>query len=121
VTGVGPGSRVVDEEQFGPVIPLISYDSVEQAVAMANDSVYGLGASVWSADVERAEAVADQLEAGTTWVNTHFASLGPEQPLAGVKLSGIGVEGGPWGLEEFTDPQVRYVNLVAAGPKEGDV
>jgi acyl-CoA reductase-like NAD-dependent aldehyde dehydrogenase len=110
VTGVGRGSRVVDEEQFGPVIPLIAYRDVDDAVEQANDTMYGLGASVWSADVERAEAVADRIEAGHTWVNTHFASLGPEQPLLGVKWSGVGIEGGPWGLEAFTDAHLRYVH-----------
>ncbi len=109
VTGVGRGSRIVDEEQFGPVIPLIAYRDVDDAVEQANDTMYGLGASVWSADEERAEVVADRVEAGHTWVNTHFASLGPEQALVGVKWSGMGIEGGPWGMEAFTDPHLRYV------------
>ncbi|GAA0985691.1 aldehyde dehydrogenase family protein [Acrocarpospora macrocephala] len=114
VTGVGKGMRVVDEEQFGPVIPVIRYTDVHDAIEQANSTMYGLGSSVWSADLARAEAIADRLEAGTSWINTHFASIGPEQTLSGVKWSGIGVEGGRWGLEEFTDPHLRYVDLAAA-------
>ena len=114
ITGVGEGCRVVDEEQFGPVIPVIRYESVDDAVSQANGTMYGLGSSVWSADLDRAAAVADRLQAGHSWINTHFASVGPGQALAGVKWSGIGIEGGPWGLEQFADPHLRYVNLVTS-------
>ena len=101
------GMRVVDEEQFGPVLPVIVYDSVEEAVAAANDSDFGLGGSVWSSDLDRAEAVARQLECGSAWVNAH-TMLSPTQPFGGLKWSGLGVENGVWGVNAFTDVQVVH-------------
>ncbi|GAA0985741.1 aldehyde dehydrogenase family protein [Acrocarpospora macrocephala] len=109
VSGAVEGMRVVDEEQFGPLMPVIRYDDLEDAIRRANATPYGLGASAWSADVDRAVAVADRLEAGQVWVNTHFATLGPPQPVVGTKHSGLGVEKGHWGLASFTDVRVRYV------------
>lgn len=106
LTGVDDGDPVVDQEQFGPVLPVVPYRDVEDAVRRANASSYGLGGSVWSADPERAWAVADRLECGTVWVNGH-ALLGPDQPVGGMKCSGIGLEGGRLGLTEYTAAQVR--------------
>ncbi|MEV0016301.1 aldehyde dehydrogenase family protein [Streptomyces tendae] len=94
---VPPDSPVVTEEQFGPVLPVLPYDSLDDAVEAANGTRYALGGSVWSADPERAEAVADRLECGTAWIN-HHAELSLAQPFAGAKESGVGVAGGPWGL-----------------------
>ncbi|GII56814.1 aldehyde dehydrogenase [Planotetraspora thailandica] len=102
LTGVGDGVRIVDEEQFGPALPVIAFDDVEDALARANASTFGLGGSVWSGDADRATAVAARLESGMSWVNTHTA-LSAGQPFAGVKWSGLGVEGGLWGLDGFTD------------------
>jgi acyl-CoA reductase-like NAD-dependent aldehyde dehydrogenase len=102
---VAEGVRIVDEEQFGPVLPVISYRDVDDAVARANDTTYGLGGSVWSSDVERALDVAGRLECGTAWVNTHLG-LSPDVPFGGAKWSGIGVENGHWGLETFSEIQV---------------
>ncbi|MEU4143015.1 aldehyde dehydrogenase family protein [Streptomyces parvulus] len=107
VTGVREGVRLVDEEQFGPALPVMSFDDVDEAVARANDSAYGLGASVWGADTDRAAGIARRLEAGNTWVNTHVA-LAPHQPFAGWKSSGVGIEGGHWGLESFSAVQLAY-------------
>ena len=107
VTGVEDGSRLVDEEQFGPALPVIPYDRVEDAVGRANASPYGLGASVWSDDTDRARAVLNQLETGMAWVNAHVA-VAPHQPFGGIKYSGIGVENGPWGVESFTDLQMVH-------------
>jgi acyl-CoA reductase-like NAD-dependent aldehyde dehydrogenase len=107
LTGAAEGTRIVDEEQFGPALPVLTYRDVDEVVARANATMYGLSGSVWSADPDRAAAVADQLECGTAWVNAHLA-LGPHQPFGGVKWSGLGVENGPWGLAGFTDIQVRY-------------
>lgn len=90
-------SPVVTEEQFGPVLPVLPYGSLDEAVEAANDTCYGLGGSVWGTDVDRAEAVADRLECGTAWIN-HHAELSLAQPFAGVRESGVGVAGGPWGL-----------------------
>ncbi|TRV81075.1 aldehyde dehydrogenase family protein [Streptomyces sp. 130] len=97
LTGVPPGSAVVTEEQFGPVLPVLPYGSVDEAVDAANGTGFGLGGSVWGTDLDRAEAVADRLECGTAWIN-HHAELSLAQPFAGIKDSGVGVAGGPWGL-----------------------
>ncbi|MFE2457624.1 aldehyde dehydrogenase family protein [Streptomyces sp. NPDC059402] len=90
-------SPVVTEEQFGPVLPVLPYDSLDEAVRAANDTGFGLGGSVWGTDLDRAAAVADRLECGTAWIN-HHAELSLAQPFAGAKGSGVGVAGGPWGL-----------------------
>lgn len=102
--------RLVDEEQFGPALPVIPYVDVDDAIAQANHRVFGLGASVWTSDLRRADAVADRLEAGQVWINTHQATLGFGQPLTGVKHSGLGIEKGLWGLESFTEIQTRFVD-----------
>jgi len=94
---VPSGSPVVTEEQFGPVLPVLPYRSLDEAVEAANDTGFGLGGSVWGTDLDRAEAVADRLECGTAWIN-HHAELSLAQPFAGIKESGVGVAGGPWGL-----------------------
>ncbi|MFJ7273765.1 aldehyde dehydrogenase family protein [Kitasatospora sp. NPDC098663] len=94
---VPAGSPVVTEEQFGPVLPVLPYRSVDEAVEAANDTGFGLGGSVWGTDLDRAEAVADRLECGTAWIN-HHAELSLAQPFAGIKESGVGVAGGPWGF-----------------------
>jgi acyl-CoA reductase-like NAD-dependent aldehyde dehydrogenase len=107
LTEVADGIRIVDEEQFGPVLPVVAYRDLEAAVAAANSTHFGLDASVWSADPERAAAVARRLECGTAWINTHLAQ-GPAQPFGGAKWSGIGVENGPWGLAGFTQLQTLY-------------
>ncbi|EYT82217.1 aldehyde dehydrogenase, partial [Streptomyces sp. Tu 6176] len=97
LTDVPPGSPVVTEEQFGPVLPVLPYRDLDEAVEAANSTGYGLGGSVWGTDLDRAEAVADRLECGTAWIN-HHAELSLAQPFAGIKDSGVGVAGGPWGL-----------------------
>jgi len=108
VRDIPEDARVVREEQFGPILPVLRYSSVDDVIARANDSPYGLGATVWSADVERAYQVASRIEAGTVWVNKHM-DLSPEIPFAGAKQSGHGTEMGQEGLEEFT--QSRVVNM----------
>ncbi|MEV5201841.1 aldehyde dehydrogenase family protein [Streptomyces sp. NPDC053720] len=90
-------SPVVTDEQFGPVLPVLPYRSLDEAVEAANDTGFGLGGSVWGTDLDRAEAVADRLECGTAWIN-HHAELSLAQPFAGIKESGVGIAGGPWGL-----------------------
>ncbi|MEU1659553.1 aldehyde dehydrogenase family protein [Streptomyces griseofuscus] len=97
LTDVPPDSAVVTEEQFGPVLPVLPYRSLDEAVDAANGTGFGLGGSVWGTDLDRAEAVADRLECGTAWIN-HHAELSLAQPFAGIKNSGVGVAGGPWGL-----------------------
>jgi acyl-CoA reductase-like NAD-dependent aldehyde dehydrogenase len=107
LSGMSDGSRIVDEEQFGPALPVVSYRDLGDAVDRANATHFGLSGSVWGADAGRAAEVAAQLECGTAWVNTHLA-LAPQQPFGGFKWSGIGVENGPWGLAEFTELQVVH-------------
>ncbi|GAA2465555.1 aldehyde dehydrogenase family protein [Actinocorallia cavernae] len=97
LTDVPPDSPVVTEEQFGPVLPVLPYRSLDEAIDAANGTGFGLGGSVWGTDLDRAEAVADRLECGTAWIN-HHAELSLAQPFAGIKNSGVGVAGGPWGL-----------------------
>jgi acyl-CoA reductase-like NAD-dependent aldehyde dehydrogenase len=99
------GAQLVDEEQFGPVLPLIKYSHPQDAVAHANASSYGLGGSIWSKNSERAWELAKSMQSGTVWVNKH-GHLQPHVPFGGSNLSGIGVELGEEGLQEFTQVQV---------------
>ncbi|MFJ3956653.1 aldehyde dehydrogenase family protein [Arthrobacter sp. NPDC090010] len=105
VTDIADDSELVQQEQFGPVLPVIRYDDVEDAVAMANAASVGLGASVWSSDRERALQVASRLEAGTVWVNSH-GGLHPMVPFGGVKQSGYGLEFGVEGLKAVSASQI---------------
>jgi len=105
VRDIEDGSRLVDEEQFGPVLPLIRFKDADEAVARANASDYGLGGSIWTGDMERAYQLAEQLDAGTVWINKHL-DLAPHIPFGGAKLSGVGSELGEAGLAEFTQLQV---------------
>jgi acyl-CoA reductase-like NAD-dependent aldehyde dehydrogenase len=104
--------RVVAEEQFGPVIPVIRYRTVDEAIRRANALEVGLGGSVWGNDPEVAAGYATRLECGTAWVNQHGA-LHPMAPFGGVKSSGIGVEFNVDGLKEYTTTQV--VNVARDG------
>jgi acyl-CoA reductase-like NAD-dependent aldehyde dehydrogenase len=105
LTDAADGTAIVDEEQFGPALPVIAYRDLDETIERANATSYGLGASVWATDTERGEQIARRLEAGSAWVNTH-AALAPHLPFGGLKWSGIGVENGPWGYKSFTDMQV---------------
>jgi acyl-CoA reductase-like NAD-dependent aldehyde dehydrogenase len=97
--------RIVHEEPFGPIVPLLKWSGSDDAIVeRANDSLTGLGASVWSADAARAEKMARQLQAGSVWVNTHFY-LSPKVPFGGHKNSGIGMEWGLVGLKSWCNPQ----------------
>jgi len=100
-------ARLVTEEQFGPVLPVMRYTDVNEVIARANSTTYGLGNSVWSASVEKASAVANQLDSGSVWINKH-GDIGPDTPFAGAKMSGVGIEMGMHGLLEFT--QAKVVN-----------
>ncbi len=104
---VSDGTRIVDEEQFGPALPVIPYRDIDDAVDRANATHFGLSGSVWGGDADRAAQVAERLECGTAWVNTHLA-LAPHQPFGGAKWSGLGVENGTWGYYGFTELQVLH-------------
>ena len=108
VRDISDGTRLVDEEQFGPVLPVIKFKDADDAVARANASPWGLGGSVWSSDPARAYALAEKLDAGTVWINKH-AELDPTIPFGGAKQSGLGTELGEDGLREFT--QLKVINI----------
>jgi len=101
-------ARVVVEEAFGPVLPLLRFHDVDEVVERANNTEYGLAGAVWSADVDQAVEIAHRLETGTVWINHNLEST-PQTPLAGHKQSGYGVENGAAGLLEFTQPKAIYI------------
>ncbi|HVJ54901.1 MAG TPA: aldehyde dehydrogenase family protein [Aliidongia sp.] len=107
VRDIPDDARLVREEQFGPVLPVLRYSDVNDAIARANDTDYGLGATVWSSNPDRALEVARQLDAGVVWINTHL-DITPDMPMAGAKQSGHGAELGQQGLEEYT--QLKIIN-----------
>lgn len=107
-------SRVVVEEAFGPVLPLLKFHDVDEVVARANDSEYGLAGAVWSNDVDQAMAIAHRLDTGTVWINQNLQST-PFTPLAGAKQSGFGQENGVAGLLEFTRSKSIYIPKKPAG------
>jgi acyl-CoA reductase-like NAD-dependent aldehyde dehydrogenase len=109
VRDIGDDARLVREEQFGPVLPVMSYDDLDDAIARANDTDYGLGGSVWTSNVERGFEVASRVQSGTVWVNMTM-DLPYDVPFRGAKQSGIGVERGQEGLEEYT--QARVVSML---------
>jgi acyl-CoA reductase-like NAD-dependent aldehyde dehydrogenase len=108
VTDVTDGIRLVDEEQFGPILPIIRYTDVEDALARANSGENGLGGSIWSSDITAATALASRLETGTAWVNDH-ATISPDAPFGGAKQSGVGTEFGLYGLEEYMQLQTLRI------------
>lgn len=103
---ISDGVRIVDEEQFGPALPVVAYRDEQDAIDRANRSTFGLTASVWSADPVRAAQLAAQLDCGQVSINNHGTGVQPHLPYGGHKWSGIGVENGPWGLDGFSDLQV---------------
>lgn len=105
VADIDPSNPLVVEEQFGPALPIIRYSTLEEAIEQANSLDVGLGASVWSPNRERALEVAEQLEAGTVWINNHGA-VDPRVPFGGVKSSGYGVEFGVDGLKALGTPHI---------------
>ncbi|HOK12566.1 MAG TPA: aldehyde dehydrogenase family protein, partial [Ottowia sp.] len=95
-------ARCVREEVFGPVCHIAPFDSEEEVVRRANDSDYGLAATVWTTNLSRTHRVAPQLHVGIVWVNTWF-SRDLRTPFGGTKLSGIGREGGRWSLDFYSE------------------
>ncbi|TDQ62066.1 acyl-CoA reductase-like NAD-dependent aldehyde dehydrogenase [Maritalea mobilis] len=108
VADIEQDARLVEEEQFGPALPIVKYHDVDEAVKMANASPMGLGGSVWSSDKSKAKQIANRLECGSVWINNHGA-IQPNAPFGGVKQSGIGLEFGMEGLKEFTVTQTVFV------------
>ncbi len=114
VIGVAAGCPLVDEEQFGPVVPVMAFDTVDQAVAEANATPFGLGGSIWSRDVDGARAIGGDLEVGTVWINQH-GRFDPTVPMPMIKESGIGVDYAEYGLRE----QTQLHAYVAPPPEQG--
>ena len=108
VSDIPDDAAVVQEEQFGPVLPVLSYTDVEDALARINDSIFGLGASVWSRNPDRAVRIGENIVSGTLWINRHM-SVDPSVPFRGARQSGIGAELGEAGLHEFSQAQVVNV------------
>jgi acyl-CoA reductase-like NAD-dependent aldehyde dehydrogenase len=101
-------SRVVREEAFGPILPMLKFSNIDDVIDRANASEYGLGGSVWSKDADKAMEIARRMETGTVWINQNL-SLRPDAPFAGHKHSGFGVENGLEGLLEYMAPQAVHV------------
>ena len=110
LTDVGPGMPAYEEEVFGPVAAIISAEDDDDAVRIANDSTFGLGAAVFTADLEKGQRIAEtELEAGFCCVND-FVRSDPRLPFGGIKESGYGRELGEMGIREFTNPKTIFVN-----------
>jgi acyl-CoA reductase-like NAD-dependent aldehyde dehydrogenase len=108
VRDIADTAKLVREEQFGPVLPVLRFSDIDNVIARANDSDFGLGGSVWSSNQDRAFKVAARINSGTVWVNKHL-DIGLDIPFAGAKQSGLGAEMGQEGLEEFT--QATIINI----------
>lgn len=108
VTGVSEGTTLVDGEQFGPLLPILPFDHIDEAIERANATKFGLGGSIWTSDVERGTLLARQLHCGVAWVNQHGVLPG-DFPVGGLKQSGLGSSQGDWGYREFS--QVRVVSV----------
>lgn len=106
-------SRVVQEEAFGPILPMMRFDDLDEVIGRANDTEYGLAGAVWSADIAKAQDVAARMETGTVWINQNL-QMTPRTPLAGAKQSGFGAENGLYGLAEFTQLKAVYIPKSAA-------
>jgi len=113
LAGARDGMPVLAEETFGPVAAVRRVADADEAVAVANSSVYGLGASVWTANVARGESIARSIESGAVFVNAMVAS-DPRLPFGGVKQSGYGRELGPFGIREFTNIQTIWIGPATA-------
>jgi aldehyde dehydrogenase (NAD+) len=106
---------IAQEEIFGPVLSVIRYNGVDEAIRIANDSIYGLAGSVWSSDAIRARDVASRMQTGSIWINSHHM-ITPATPFGGYKQSGLGREFGPWGLGEYLE--TKYVRVEQLAPKD---
>jgi acyl-CoA reductase-like NAD-dependent aldehyde dehydrogenase len=114
VRGLTDDAELVRSEQFGPVMPVLSYDTVDEVVVRANATPFGLGATVWTSDYRRGAEVARRLEVGTAWVNRHL-DLAPDVPFGGAKESGIGHENGIEGLKGVMQLKILNIEKGAAG------
>jgi aldehyde dehydrogenase (NAD+) len=109
-TGVRPDMRIAQEEIFGPVLSVIPFDDVDEAIRIGNDTMYGLAAAVWTKDVSKAHRMARALKAGTVWVNTYL-SLDSHAPFGGFKQSGFGRELGKYSADLYTEIKTVWMQL----------
>ncbi|QYB00167.1 aldehyde dehydrogenase family protein (plasmid) [Rhodococcus sp. USK10] len=105
VRDIVEGSELVDDEQFGPILPVIKFDTADEVLQRSNNTAFGLGGSVWSSDADRAQEVARRVDAGTVWINKH-ADIAPHIPFGGAKMSGVGSEFAQEGFVEFSQRTV---------------
>jgi acyl-CoA reductase-like NAD-dependent aldehyde dehydrogenase len=110
LTGVKPTMTVACEEVFGPVLSVIPFDTEDEAVALANDSRYGLAGAVWTKDIHRGHRVAHAMRTGTVWINA-YRVVGPDVPFGGYGLSGLGRENGVGAVREYTQTKAIWVEL----------
>jgi succinate-semialdehyde dehydrogenase/glutarate-semialdehyde dehydrogenase len=104
--GVGKGMKVLTEETFGPVAPIISFDTVDEGIALANDTEFGLAAYFYARDISTVWKVAEEIESGMVGINTGLVSTA-EAPFGGIKSSGLGREGSKFGMDEFLE--IKYL------------
>ena len=114
-TGVRPDMRIANEEVFGPVLSVIPFDDEEEAIRMANGTVYGLAAGVWTTSMRRALMMSERLEAGTVWVNTYRA-ISYMSPFGGYKRSGIGRESGAGAIDEYLQTKSVWIDISGSSP-----
>jgi len=108
LTDINPSMRLMNEECFGPVLPIVAVNNTQEAIDLTNDSYYGLGASVWTSDTQKGQRIASLLHVGMVWINDVNVAF-PETPWGGVKKSGQGVELSEWGLYEYVHK--KHINL----------
>jgi aldehyde dehydrogenase (NAD+) len=113
LTGVDPSMTVVREEVFGPVLAAYTFTDEEEAVRLANDTPFGLAASVWTNDVRRAHRVANRIKAGTVWINA-YRVVAPNVPFGGFGDSGVGRENGLDAVREYTEVKSIWIELSGA-------
>jgi (Z)-2-((N-methylformamido)methylene)-5-hydroxybutyrolactone dehydrogenase len=109
LTGVTPEMRIAQEEVFGPVLAIMPFDDEDEAIEIANGTLYGLAAGVWTQSIRRALAVSERLEAGTVWVNTYRA-VSYMSPFGGYKRSGIGRESGQSAIREYLQEKSVWID-----------
>src|SRR5579863_5761795 len=114
-TDVNPQMRIANEEVFGPVLSVIPFDDEEEAVRIANNTVYGLAAGVWTQSIRRALTMSERLEAGTVWVNTYRA-VSYMSPFGGYKRSGIGRESGIEGIRDYLQTKSVWIDIAGNAP-----
>lgn len=114
-TDVDNSMKIAQEEIFGPVLSVIKVKDDEEAVKVANDSIYGLAGAVWCSDIDRAKTLAEAMECGTVWINDHHL-LNPKYPFGGYKQSGVGRELGAYGYNEFR--QVKHIHIDKGGSRQ---